>query len=101
LARRCLAHLLNSPANFTASKLRWVRVNEPEVFGRIHKFLLPGDYFAFRLTRLLATTLSGLSRGIFWDFAVKSVSRTSCFVTTRSERTFFPRSSPPSGSRDD
>ena len=70
---RCLAHLLNSPANFTASKLRWVRVNEPEVFGRIHKFLLPGDYFAFRLTRQLATTLSGLSEGIFWDFAEKRV----------------------------
>jgi xylulokinase len=66
---RCLAHLLNSPANFTASKLRWVRLNEPEVFDRIDKVLLPGDWLAFRLTGRAATTVSGLSEGIFWDFA--------------------------------
>ena len=70
---RCLAHLLGSPANFTASKLRWVKINEPEVFGRIHKVLLPGDYFALRLTGRAATTLSGLSEGIFWDFAESHV----------------------------
>ncbi len=33
---RCLARLLNSPGNFTASKLRWVKENEPETYGRIH-----------------------------------------------------------------
>jgi xylulokinase len=70
---RCLEHLLNSPGNFTASKLRWVKLHEPEVFGRLWKFLLPGDYFAFRLTGRASTTLSGLSEGIFWDFSEKKV----------------------------
>jgi len=64
----CLEHLLNSPGNFTASKLRWVKENEPETFDKIHKFMLPGDYIAMRLTGEINTTVSGLSEGIFWDF---------------------------------
>src|SRR3990172_5357099 len=71
--KRCLAHLLNSPANFTASKLRWGRRHEPEVFARIEKLLLPGDYFAYRLTGRAATTVSGLSEGILWDFSENRV----------------------------
>lgn len=65
---KCNAHLLNSPANFTASKLKWVKDNEPEVFERVHKFMLPGDYIAFKFTDVINTTISGLSEGIFWDF---------------------------------
>jgi xylulokinase len=65
---RCLAHLLNSPGNFTASKLAWVRENEPAVFARIRRVLLPGDYVAFRLTGEARTTVSGLSEAILWDF---------------------------------
>ncbi|MDX2284327.1 MAG: FGGY family carbohydrate kinase [Bacteroidia bacterium] len=65
----CLGHLLNSPGNFTASKLRWVREQEPEIYRRIRYFMLPGDYLAFRLSGTAATTLSGLSEGICWDFA--------------------------------
>ncbi|MCD8289690.1 MAG: carbohydrate kinase [Prevotella sp.] len=64
----CLPHLLNSPGNFTAAKLAWVKDNEPEIFSRIHKFMLPGDYIAMRLTGAITTTVSGLSEGIFWDF---------------------------------
>lgn len=64
----CLSHLLNSPGNFTASKLNWVRENEPEKFGKVANFALPGDYIAFRLTGEVNTTISGLSEGIFWDF---------------------------------
>jgi xylulokinase len=71
--KRCLERLLNSPGNFTASKLRWVREEEPDVFRRIHKAMLPGDYLAYRLTGRSATTLSGLSEGIFWDFAENDV----------------------------
>ncbi len=67
-SERCLAHLLNSPGNFTASKLAWVRENEPSIFARIHRALLPGDYVAFRLTGEARTTVSGLSEGILWDF---------------------------------
>lgn len=63
-----LQHLLNSPGNFTASKLRWVKENENEIFSRIHKIMLPGDYLAMKLTGDVATTASGLSEGMFWDY---------------------------------
>lgn len=64
----CLSHLLNSPGNFTASKLAWVREHEPEIFDKIYRFMLPGDYIAMRLTGEMTTTLSGLSEGMLWDF---------------------------------
>ena len=65
---KCNAHLLNSPANFTASKLKWVKDNEPRLFEKVHKFMLPGDYIAFKFSNVMNTTISGLSEGIFWDF---------------------------------
>lgn len=65
---RCLRHTLNSPGNFTASKLAWVKRNEPELFARIHKFMLPGDYIAYRLSGRMSTSISGLSEQILWDF---------------------------------
>lgn len=65
---KCLNHLLNSPGNFTATKLKWVKDNEPEVFERIDKIMLPGDYIAMKLTDRVCTTVSGLSEGMFWDF---------------------------------
>lgn len=64
----CLGHLLNSPGNFTASKLKWVKENEPEIYEQTYKAMLPGDYFAYRLTGDIRTTKSGLSEGILWDF---------------------------------
>ena len=67
-AKKCMDHLLNSPANFTASKLKWVKENEPELYAKIHKFMLPGDYVTFRMTGKISTTITGLSEGIFWDF---------------------------------
>lgn len=70
----CLTHLLNSPGNFTASKLAWVRENEPENFARIHKFMLPGDYVAYRMTGEMQTTVSGLSEMMLWDFRENRVS---------------------------
>ncbi|MEZ5020288.1 MAG: FGGY family carbohydrate kinase [Bacteroidales bacterium] len=69
-----LHHLLNSPGNFTASKLAWVKENEPETFRKIHKIMLPGDYLAMRLTDEIKTTYTGLSEGIFWDFMRGEVS---------------------------
>ena len=65
---KCATHLLNSPANFTASKLKWVKENEPETYSKIHKFMLPGDYIAYKFSNKINTTISGLSEGIFWDF---------------------------------
>ena len=64
----CLEHMLNSPGNFTAMKLAWVKEHEPENYDRIHKFMLPGDYIAMRLSGNICTTASGLSEGILWDF---------------------------------
>jgi xylulokinase len=66
---RCLTTILNSPGNFTASKLRWVREHEPGVFAGVHKYFLPGDYIAMRLTGRIATTIPGLSEGMVWDFS--------------------------------
>ncbi|MDP3002603.1 MAG: FGGY family carbohydrate kinase [Bacteroidales bacterium] len=70
----CLSHLLNSPGNFTASKLAWVKENEPDLFNKIHKVMLPGDYVALRLTGEISTSYTGLSEGIFWDFTNNIVS---------------------------
>lgn len=67
-ADKCLGHLLNSPGNFTAAKLAWVKENEPEVYNRIYKFMLPGDFIAMKLSGTVNTTVSGLSEGILWDF---------------------------------
>ena len=64
----CLEHMLNSPGNFTAMKLAWVKEHEPDNYARIHKFMLPGDYIAMRLSGNICTTASGLSEGILWDF---------------------------------
>ncbi|NER17787.1 xylulokinase [Spongiivirga citrea] len=64
----CMQHLLNSPANFTASKLAWVKENEPEHYAKIHKFMLPGDFIAYKFSGDINTTISGLSEGILWDF---------------------------------
>lgn len=71
---RCLADLLNSPGNFTAAKLKWVKDNEPELFKRIDKFMLPGDYIAMKMTGEVRTTISGLSEGIFWNFRENGLS---------------------------
>lgn len=70
----CLSHLLNSPGNFTASKLAWVKENEPGIFDRIHRIMLPGDYIAMRMTGEIVTTYTGLSEGIFWDFKDNKIS---------------------------
>lgn len=66
--KKCLSHLLNSPGNFTAAKLAWVKEQEPQVYSRIDKVLLPGDYIAMKLTGEMTTSISALSEGIFWDF---------------------------------
>ena len=73
---KCLEHLLNSPGNFTAAKLAWVKENEPEIYAQIDKIMLPGDYIAMRLSGGdKKTTVSGLSEGIFWDFKNNEVSK--------------------------
>ena len=72
----CLSTMLNSPGNFTASKLRWVQQHEPQIYERIHKFMLPGDYIAMKLTGEITTTVSGLSEGVFWDFQKEGISTT-------------------------
>ncbi len=65
---RCRTQLLNSPGNFTASKLKWVKENEPDIYDRIYKFMLPGDYIALKLTGEIKTTKNGLSEAVLWDY---------------------------------
>ena len=69
-----LAHHLNAPGNFTASKLAWVKKNEPDIYARIWKFMLPGDYLALKLSGKVTTTEAGLSEGALWDFKNKMIS---------------------------
>lgn len=71
----CLENFLNAPGNFTASKLKWIKDNEPEIYGRIHKILLPGDFIAMKLTGIAATSITGLSEGIFWNFKEKRIAQ--------------------------
>lgn len=71
--QRCLTNLLNSPGNFTASKLKWVKDNEPDLFAKVYKIMLPGDYIAMKLTGEVQTTISGLSEGIMWNFKENSL----------------------------
>ena len=66
-------HLFNAPGNFTASKLKWVKEHESEVYEKIHHYILPGDYIALQLTGEIATTINGLSEGILWDYKEKKV----------------------------
>ena len=72
---RSLQHLLNSPGNFTAAKLAWVKENEPERYTLIDKVMLPGDFIAMKLTGQITTSISALSEGIFWDFKVQELSK--------------------------
>jgi xylulokinase len=72
---KSLSHLLNSPGNFTASKLAWVKENEPALYTRIHKIMLPGDFIAMKLTGEISTSISSLSEGIFWDFKNEELSK--------------------------
>ena len=65
---KCSNHLLNSPGNFTASKLAWVKRNEPDIYQNIYKILLPGDYISYKLSGEISSTINGLSEGMFWDF---------------------------------
>lgn len=69
----CATHLLNSPGNFTASKLKWVMGHEPSIYEKIHKYMLPGDYIAYKLTGEINTTKNGLSEGILWDYKTHTV----------------------------
>jgi xylulokinase len=71
---KSLSHLLNSPGNFTASKLAWVKSNEPAIYKRIHSIMLPGDFIAMKLTGAITTSIAALSEGIFWDFKTNQLS---------------------------
>ncbi len=90
---KCLSHLLNSPGNFTASKLAWVKENEPHIYEKIDKLMLPGDYIGMKLTGEIAVTIEGLSEGIFWDFKTNSISEDilAYYGITKS---FFPEIKP-------
>ena len=72
---KCLSHLLNSPGNFTAAKLAWVKENEPAIYAQIHTIMLPGDFIAMQFTGEITTSIAALSEGIFWDFKNNCISK--------------------------
>jgi xylulokinase len=72
---KCLGNLLNSPGNFTASKLAWVKKNEPEIFEKIYKVMLPGDFLGMKLSGEINSSVSSLSEGVFWDFKRNELSK--------------------------
>lgn len=90
---KCLSHLLNSPGNFTASKLAWVKEHEPELFNKIDKLMLPGDYIGMKLTGDVGVTIEGLSEGIFWDFKTQTLSE-DVLNYYGIPKTFFPEIKP-------
>ena len=72
---KCLSHLLNSPGNFTASKLAWVKQQQPEIYSKIDKIMLPGDFITMMLTGEISTTIAALSEAVFWDFKNNELSK--------------------------
>ncbi|MXV49474.1 carbohydrate kinase [Pedobacter sp. HMF7647] len=90
---KCLTHLLNSPGNFTASKLAWVKQNEPELYEKIDKIMLPGDFIAMKLTGNITSSVSSLSEGVFWDFQEKSLSE-DVFNTYAFDKKLIPEVKP-------
>ena len=72
-SKKCSENLLNSPGNFTASKLKWVMENEPDTYRKVYKFMLPGDYIAFKMSDIVNSTRNGLSEGILWDYKENKV----------------------------
>jgi xylulokinase len=94
---RSLEHLLNSPGNFTAAKLAWVKEKEPAIYEKIDKVMLPGDYIAMRLTGEVTTSISALSEGIFWDFVADELSE-DIFSVFGFDRAMIPAVTPLFGS---
>jgi len=90
---RALSRLLNSPGNFTASKIAWVKENEPELFEKIDKLMLPGDYIAMKLSDEISVTIEGLSEGIFWDFQTNTLSE-DVLTYYGIPKSFFPEIKP-------
>lgn len=71
----CLEHLLNSPGNFTVSKLAWVKKNMPKEYSKVYKFLLPGDYIMLKLTGKCETAECGISEEMLWDVKEGAVAK--------------------------
>ena len=86
---QCLSHLLNSPGNFTAAKLAWVKENEPAIYAKIDKMMLPGDFIAMKLTGEINTSVSALSEGVFYDFLGDKISA-DIINYFEFDRSFFP-----------
>ena len=90
---KSLSHLLNFPGNFTASKLAWVKENEPGIYAKTGKFMLPGDFIAMKLTGEITSTISMLSEGVFWDFKNKEISK-DILQTFGFDASLFPERKP-------
>ena len=54
-------------AGFTAPKILWMQKNEPELWARVKKIILPKDYLAFRLSGSFCTDYSDASGMLLLD----------------------------------
>ena len=62
-------------AGFTAPKLLWMKENEPELFAKIKKIMLPKDYLAYRLSGVHSTDYSDASGMLLLDVKNRCWSR--------------------------
>ena len=90
---KCLTHLLNSPGNFTAAKLAWVKENEPSLYEKIYKIMLPGDFIALKFSGSITTSIAALSEGVFWDFKKDTLSG-DIFKHFGFDKSFIPKIKP-------
>lgn len=68
-SRQTLVKSTCNPAltGFTLPKVIWVRQEEPKIYDKIHKMLLPKDYIRFKLTGEFATEVSDASGTLMLD----------------------------------
>jgi len=69
IGKERLIEITANPAltGFTASKVMWVKNNQPDIYEKISKILLPKDYIRYRLTGEFATEVSDASGTQFLD----------------------------------
>ncbi len=71
IGKERLIEITANPAltGFTASKVMWVKNNEPDIYEKVRKILLPKDYIRYKLTGEFATEVSDASGMQFMDIA--------------------------------
>ena len=72
-------------AGFTAPKLLWMKANEPDLFAKIEKIMLPKDYLAYKLSGVHCTDVSDASGMLLFDVKNKCWSKEMCEICSVKE----------------